>query len=82
MQRVPVGWEDQLAALRHVLPQFPTGTRHIWQRLNAGYVKNNCNVRSNRSVKSNCKKTAVVFANLIANTTAAFVKLRVLLALI
>ncbi|WP_217646081.1 hypothetical protein, partial [Collimonas sp. OK307] len=30
-----VGWKDQLAALKHVFPQFPTDTRHIWQRPNA-----------------------------------------------
>ncbi len=38
MWRVPVGWEDQLAALRHVFPQFPTDTHHIWQRPNAEFT--------------------------------------------
>ena len=46
MRHVSVGWKDQLAALKHVFPQFPTDTRHIWQRLNANFkfksrVKNN-----------------------------------------
>ncbi|SFH78569.1 hypothetical protein SAMN04515618_10383 [Collimonas sp. OK307] len=46
MCRVSVGWKDQLAALKHVFPQFPTDTRHIWQRPHADFkvksrVKNN-----------------------------------------
>src|SRR2546426_10266044 len=32
---VPVGGRNKLATLRQVSPQFPTDTRHIWQRLNA-----------------------------------------------
>ncbi|SFI28394.1 hypothetical protein SAMN04515618_1161 [Collimonas sp. OK307] len=52
MWRVSVGWKDQLAALKHVFPQFPTDTRHIWQRPNADFkvksrVKNNCNCNRN-----------------------------------
>ncbi len=35
MRHVPVGWKDQLASLKHVFPQFPTDTRHIWQRPHA-----------------------------------------------
>jgi hypothetical protein len=49
MWRVPVGWKDQLAALKHVFPQFPTDTRHIWQRPNAGQVKSNRNRNRNIS---------------------------------
>ena len=46
MRHVSVGWKDQLAALKHVFPQFPTDTRHIWQRPHADFkfksrVKNN-----------------------------------------
>ncbi len=35
MRHVSVGWKDQLAALKHVFPQFPNDTRHIWQRPHA-----------------------------------------------
>ncbi|HWW07373.1 hypothetical protein [Collimonas sp.] len=38
MWRVSVGWKDQLATLKHVFPQFPTDTRHIWQRPNAEFT--------------------------------------------
>ncbi|SFB27302.1 hypothetical protein SAMN04515620_13348, partial [Collimonas sp. OK607] len=48
---------DQLAALKHVFPQFPTDTRHIWQRPNADFkfkchFKSNRNRNRNRNVKS------------------------------
>ena len=52
MWRVSVGWKDQLAALKHVFPQFPTDTRHIWQRPNADFkFKNNFKSNCNRNVK-------------------------------
>jgi hypothetical protein len=52
MWRVSVGWKDQLAALKHVFPQFPTDTRLIWQRPHADFNFKN-NFKSNRTVKSN-----------------------------
>ncbi|SFH90809.1 hypothetical protein SAMN04515618_105216 [Collimonas sp. OK307] len=50
MWRASVGWKDQLAALKHVFPQFPTDTHHIWQRPNADFkfkFKSNCNCNCN-----------------------------------
>ena len=60
MWRVPVGWKDQLATLKHVFPQFPTDTRHIWQRPNAGHVKNNRNFKSNRNF-NHCNHVVACF---------------------
>ncbi|GAC1524751.1 MAG: hypothetical protein NVS3B11_25660 [Collimonas sp.] len=41
---MPVGWGNQLASLKHVPPQFPTDTRHIWQRPHADFkFKSNFN---------------------------------------
>ncbi|WP_211482530.1 hypothetical protein, partial [Collimonas sp. OK607] len=54
MRRVSVGWGNQLAALKHVPPQFPTDTRHIWQRPNADFkFKSQFKSNRNRKVKSN-----------------------------
>jgi len=60
MSQRPAGWEDKLASLKHVFPQFPADHCLIWQRPNAEFksnVKNNGNpnVKNNfnRNFKSN-----------------------------
>ncbi|MFC5474034.1 hypothetical protein [Paraherbaspirillum soli] len=52
MCRLSVGCEDKLATLKHVFPQFPTDSRHIWQRPNAEF-KINVNVNVNVNSNSN-----------------------------
>ena len=53
MRHVSVGWKDQLAALKHVFPQFPTDTRHIWQRPNADF-------KFKSHFKNNCSRTVII----------------------
>ena len=45
MRQLAFGRKDKLAALKHVFPLFPNASRLIWQRLNAGHVNSNGNVK-------------------------------------
>jgi hypothetical protein len=40
MSQQSAGWEDKLASLKHVFPQFPADRCLIWQRLNAEFKSN------------------------------------------
>gem|GEM_PF-869113 len=48
MSQRSAGWEDKLASLKHVFPQFPADRCLIWQRPNAEFKSNpNGNVKNN-----------------------------------
>jgi hypothetical protein len=52
MSQQSAGWEDKLASLKHVFPQFPADRWLIWQRPNAEFKTNdNGNVKSNPNGK-------------------------------
>jgi hypothetical protein len=62
MSQRSAGWEDKLASLKHVFPQFPADRCLIWQRPNAEF-KSNSNVKSNcnPNVKINFKSNSRAF---------------------
>jgi hypothetical protein len=76
MSQQSAGWEDKLASLKHVFPQFPADRCLIWQRPNAEF-KSNGNVKSNPNVKNNYNSN-VKTNSLDAATVRVFVCFRCL----